>query len=90
MVNDTDLADPQASENEANTPGEVATCLMIRSGGTPDRLTLRLWDTHTATLYSTEQDWPVLGENTLLRALAWCGHADRRAGVLVRGLARAC
>ena len=82
------LTDPQASENEANTPGEVATCLMIRSGDTPDRLTLGLWDTRTATLHSTEQDWPVLGENTLLRALAWRGHADRLAGVLMRGLAR--
>jgi hypothetical protein len=38
VVNDADLADPQASENEANNPGEVATCLMIRSDGTPDRL----------------------------------------------------
>jgi len=47
-----------------------------------------VWDTRTATLHSTEQDWPVLGENTLLRALAWCGHEDRRAGVLVQGLAR--
>jgi hypothetical protein len=42
VVNHADLADPQASENEANTPGAAATCLVIRSGGTLQRPTLRL------------------------------------------------
>lgn len=85
VVNDADLGEPPDTENQANTPGAAATCLVIRSGGTPERPTLRLWDTREAAHYFTEQDWPDLEESTLRQALAWYQLADRRAGVLVRG-----